>query len=98
MSLLEAHAQARGRGYWLTLKKSDAIGDGGYGLFVDDNLAPICPVKVSSVTLPLRCRSAAVLSSERKPRLIFCLCSRRSARLHRAKYGWWATRDWMRAT
>ena len=60
MSLRDAHAQAHGRGFWLTVRKSAAIVDGhggaAYGLFVDDKLAPISPVKVSS-TLLRRCCS-----------------------------------------
>ena len=54
-------AYAVGRGFWLKVKKSVAIVDGhggaAYGLFVDDKLAPISPVKVSSAPLPRRCRA-----------------------------------------
>ena len=51
MALRDAYAVGRGRGFWLKVKKSVAIvdghGGGAYGLFVDDKLAPISPVKVS---------------------------------------------------
>ena len=61
MSLRDANAQARGRAFWLTVKETAAIVDGhggtAYGLFVDDKLAPISPVKVSSAPLPRRCRA-----------------------------------------
>ena len=58
MALRDAHAVGRGRAFWLTVKQSAAIVDGhggaAYGLFVDDKLAPISPVKVSSAPLPRR--------------------------------------------